>query len=271
MRSPGREAGESPRGAIPPLSLHAWLRYSVIRELLAGSNASSLLEIGVGLGSLGVNLASRFDYTGIELDPVSLSTARRRFLHFGADPDRLLLGGLEQVAGRQFDLVCAFEVLEHFEDDLATLVEWRNFVAKGGSVCISVPAGPHRFAAADEKAGHCRRYSRCDVERLLSAAGFADLHVLNYGVPVGYALEHVRNVLARRYLRAPRSYDERTRSSGRWLQPPEWSARLTQAVAYPFCRLQRPFARRDVGTGIVALGTLRGEDAVTDAWPKRSS
>jgi SAM-dependent methyltransferase len=265
IRSTGAEAGESPQGAIPPLSLHAWLRYSVIRQLLAESAAATLLEIGVGQGSLGVILASRFDYTGIELDSVSLSTARRRFVRFGVDPERLLFGGLEQVAGRRFDLVCAFEVLEHFEDDLAALTQWRDFVAAGGSLCVSVPAGAHRFAAADEKAGHFRRYSRRDVEQLLIAAGFADVRVLNYGVPVGYALEHVRNVLARRYLRAPRSYDERTRSSGRWLQPPEWAARLTQACAYPFCQLQRPFMNRDAGTGVVALGTLRGKSEKTSA------
>jgi SAM-dependent methyltransferase len=263
IRSPRRQRERKPRGATPPLSLHAWLRFSVIRDLLPCLDATTLLEIGVGQGSLGVFLASRFDYTGIELDHESLSTARRRFARLGVDPARLLLGGLEQVAGRRFDLVCAFEVLEHFEDDLATLVEWRDFVSKGGSLLLSVPAGPHRFAAADEKAGHFRRYSRRDVEELLSSAGFADVRVLNYGVPVGYALEHVRNVLARQHLRVPRSYDERTCASGRWLQPPEWSARLTQAVAYPFCRLQRPFTGRDAGTGIVALGTLRDDDAKT--------
>jgi SAM-dependent methyltransferase len=249
----------------PPLTVHAWLRFSMVRELLGGINASTVLEIGVGQGSLGVILASQFDYTGLEVDSEAISTARRRFARHGADPSRVLNGSLEQVEGRKFDLVCAFEVLEHFEDDRGTLAEWRDLIATGGSVLLSVPAGPHRFSAADAKVGHFRRYSRQDIEELLASAGFSDIHVLNYGVPVGYVLEHVRNVLARRHLREPSSYEERTRASGRWLQPPDWAARVTQAVAYPFCQLQRPFRHRDTGTGIVALGTLLDGDAKTSA------
>lgn len=91
-----------------------------------------------------------------------------------------------------------------------------------------------------------------------SGAGFAGVRVLNYGLPVGYALEHARNVLARRPLRASKTYEERTRASGRWLQSPDWATRLTQVAAYPLCELQRPFVTHDLGTGPVALALLRG-------------
>src|SRR5437763_5944767 len=150
--------------ASPPLSIHAWLRYAAIERLLDGCKARTVLEIGAGLGSAGVLLARRYDYFGIELDEMAVSAAQSSFVRHGLDSTRLLRGGLEQVDGREFDLVCAFEVLEHLEDDWSALAEGRRFVRLGGALLLSVPADPSRFGAADEKAGHFRRYSREDIE-----------------------------------------------------------------------------------------------------------
>jgi SAM-dependent methyltransferase len=156
------------------------------------------------------------------------------------------------VEGRQFDVVCAFEVLEHLENDHGALEEWRRYIAPGGTLLISVPAGPSRFGPADEKAGHFRRYSRSGLEQLLGSAGFAEVRVVSYGYPAGYVLEAARNVLARRELRKPRTQWDRTLASGRWLQPPESMAPLTRAVATPLELLQRPFVNGNRGTGLVA-------------------
>lgn len=240
----------------PPLSIHAWLRYSVIEELLSRIAPRSVLEVGVGQGSVGVLLARRYEYTGIDMDETALATARSRFQRCGLEPDALLLGGLERVEGRQFDLVCAFEVLEHLEDDVAALVEWRSSVAPGGAVALSVPANPRRFGKADEKAGHYRRYTRESLSNALTGAGFGDVQMLNYGFPVGYALEAGRNVAARRYLRTERSFEERTLASGRWLQPSDGFGRVMELVAKPLCAAQRPFVGQERGTGLVALARL---------------
>jgi SAM-dependent methyltransferase len=244
--------------SFPPLSLHAWLRWAAIERLLNGHEPRTVLEIGAGLGSVGVLLARRFDYVGLELDEPAVTAARARFTRQGADSTRLLHGGLELVAGRQFDLVCAFEVLEHLEDDHGALEEWRGYVAPGGSLLISVPADPSRFGLADEKAGHFRRYSRAGMEELLQTKGFTEIRMLNYGFPAGYALEGARNVLARRELRKARTQWERTLESGRWLQPAGWMAPVTRWGAVPLSLLQRPFMKRDLGTGLVALA-LRAE------------
>jgi SAM-dependent methyltransferase len=242
----------------PPLSIHAWLRYSVIETLLAEISPHGVLEIGVGQGSVGVFLARRYEYTGIDMDETVLATARDRFRRYGVDADSLLLGGLEQVEGREFDLVCAFEVLEHLEDDVGALAEWRTHVAPGGSIALSAPANPRRFAKADEKAGHFRRYTRESLTQALSAGGFTNVRLGNYGFPVGYVLEAGRNLAARRYLRTAGSYEERTLESGRWLQPSEGAAPIMELIAWPLCRMQRPFVGRELGTGVVALAQRAG-------------
>lgn len=225
----------------------------MIDALLSRVAPQTVLEIGVGQGSVGVLLARRYEYTGIDMDETALATARNRFEQCGVDPEKLLLGGLERIKRHQFDLVCAFEVLEHLEDDVASLAEWRSHVAPGGAVALSVPANPRRFGKADEKAGHYRRYTRESLARALTDAGLTKIEMLNYGFPVGYALEVARNVAARRYLRTAGSFEERTLESGRWLQPPENSGRVMELVAKPFCLAQRPFVTRERGTGLVAL------------------
>jgi SAM-dependent methyltransferase len=242
---------------LPPLSVHAWLRYSAVLRLMRDLDGRSALEIGFGQGGMGARLATRYDYVGVELDELAATKARSRFVQSGLDPARLLGGGLEQLEGRTFDLVCAFEVIEHVESDGHVLAEWREFVAPGGAIILSAPASPERFGPADEKAGHFRRYSRDDMRRLLSETGFSQIRILNYGFPAGYALEVARNLLAKRELRKTRDQQERTLASGRWLQPPDWAAPVTRVISEPLRLVQHPFMEQDRGTGLVAAALRR--------------
>ncbi len=111
---------------------------------------------------------------------------------------------------------------------------------------------------ADERAGHFRRYDRGALEALLEEQGFTDVSIRAYGFPLGYVLEAVRNLLARR-AEAAQGYESRTLASGRWLQPPDRAALLTWLAALPFRAAQRPFAASSLGTGLVALARKRAE------------
>lgn len=242
--------------AGPPLSLSAWLRYDVVRRLLPPA-PQRLLEIGAGLGSVGARLAGRFDYVGLEPDPVSFATAERRV----QPPGRMLNCTAEDLPPTEiFDVVCAFEVLEHMEDDAAALSRWLSRLRPGGWMLVSVPQGRHRYGPQDEWVGHYRRYDRSDLESLLDNAGLRELTTTSYGFPLGNALEWARDTIAGRRV-ASASSDERTAGSGRWLQPPDWAGAATQAATFPFRVAQRPFAGTSLGTGLVTRGRLLAADA----------
>jgi len=235
------------RESIPPLSLHAWLRFDAIGRLLP-ADAQTMLEIGAGLGSAGALLSQGRAYVGLEPDEISFKTAVRRI---GATGTVLNEAAETYKPPEPFDVVCAFEVLEHIEDDRGALTEWRRHIRPGGWLLVSVPAGRRRFGPTDVKAGHYRRYDRDDLFALLSAGDLTGIEVISYGFPLGYALEAARNLYARRTA-AGTTLEARTAESGRWLQPPEGAGHLLQALSAPFRYLQRPFGGTRLGTGLVA-------------------
>jgi len=68
-------------------------------------------------------------------------------------------------ADRSFDLVCAFDIIEHVDDDEAALHEVQRIVKPGRTVLLSAPLHPELWTSFDELVGHKRRY---DPAHLLS-------------------------------------------------------------------------------------------------------
>ena len=263
---------------LPPLAANAWLRWDVTRRLVP-EQARSVLEIGCGGGGFGARLSVGRDYLGVEPDEQSSATARARVAAAGAG-GRVVTGTVEQVVepDRRFDLVCAFEVLEHLEDDDAALTDWVSRVRPGGWLLLSTPAFQARYAAWDEVVGHYRRYEPDQLEALLEAHGLVDVEVVVYGAPLGFPLEAARNALGRRRLRRSRetvgapaaspaaapaphpdadTMQQLTSVSGRLFQPSgALGGLLAQAGTAPFRVVQRRLPRS--GTGLVARGRRPG-------------
>ncbi len=239
---------------LPPLTLYGSLRWDVVASLLP-TTPSSILEVGCGQGAVGVRLAAAgHRWTGVELDAVSAETAHRRLESAGV-PGTVLHGSLEAVgAAEPFDVVCAFEVLEHIEDDAAALREWVDHLRPGGLLLLSTPAWQSRFGPMDTAVGHFRRYDPPALRALLHDAGLVDVADRLYGMPLGYGLEAVRNQLARRRIVAEgASVADRTARSGRLFQPSSAAAGvLTRAGTWPFRAVQRAYPR--TGTGLVTWG-----------------
>jgi SAM-dependent methyltransferase len=243
--------------SLPPLTFNAWLRHDLVWDILDGlAGVRSVLEIGAGEGAMGARLARRFAYVGLELDHRSFVKAHARIAEPGLG--RVLRGDLSALGPDEvFDVVCAFEVLEHIEDDAAALREWRGRLRPEGWLLMSVPAFQRHYGAHDRKAGHYRRYDPDGVGDLLLSGGFAHPLIRTYGFPLGYLLQWTRNAIAR--LGATRgSEGELTSASGRWLQPPERLAEVTRLVTAPFRLLQRRFVDRRLGTGLVVLARRCG-------------
>ncbi|MDE2448340.1 MAG: class I SAM-dependent methyltransferase [Gammaproteobacteria bacterium] len=61
-------------------------------------------------------------------------------------------------ADGSFDLVCAFDIIEHVDDDDGALSEVSRAAKPGGAILISVPLHPALWTSFDDFVGHKRRY-----------------------------------------------------------------------------------------------------------------
>lgn len=72
----------------------------------------------------------------------------------------------------EFDVVGAFDVLEHIPEEEAVLRCFQRVVRPGGGLLLTVPQHPWLWSAQDDHACHVRRYAAGELRRKVEAAGF---------------------------------------------------------------------------------------------------
>ncbi len=236
---------------VAPLSPRAALRWPLIKRAMRQARPTTTLEVGCGQGAMGARMVDLTPYfTALEPDSASFEVARPRIEGRGGTALNCFSTDLENDSS--FDMVCAFEVLEHIDDDAAALDEWRGHVRVGGHLLLSVPAWQHMFGPWDTLAGHYRRYSPAELDDKLRAAGFEPVTTRLYGWPLAFIMEVIRDRLADRLDKKEDTLVQQSTHSGRVLQP---SKRLTDIAitvgVFPFQVLQRLVPGK--GNGIVAL------------------
>lgn len=71
-----------------------------------------------------------------------------------------------QFPDESFDLVCAFDVIEHVEDHVLAVSELKRVAKRGANVLITVPAFMSLWSHHDVINHHFRRYSMPQVQKL---------------------------------------------------------------------------------------------------------
>lgn len=153
---------------VDPERFNTW---PLLRELAAA--APRRLEVAPGLRP---RLPLQ-DTCFVDLSHAALGKLRER----GASAMHGMIGALP-CADAQFDLVCAFDILEHVADDDGALRELARVAAPGATLLLSVPLHASAWTAFDEFVGHCRRYEPQDIVAKLAAHGFALERSAIYGM-----------------------------------------------------------------------------------------
>src|SRR5690606_6783902 len=73
-------------------------------------------------------------------------------------------------ADNSFDLVCAFDIIEHVENDQKAVEEMLRVLKPGGSICVTVPAFMSLWTKHDDINLHFRRYRKEGLESLFNKA-----------------------------------------------------------------------------------------------------
>jgi 2-polyprenyl-6-hydroxyphenyl methylase/3-demethylubiquinone-9 3-methyltransferase len=105
-------------------------------EPLAGRTA---VDVGCGAGLLAEPLARLgARVTGVDAAPENIGAARAHAAATGLAID-YVAGGIEDLAGRRFDLVVSMEVIEHVADPAAFVAGLAGALAEGGLMVLSTP------------------------------------------------------------------------------------------------------------------------------------
>ena len=80
----------------------------------------------------------------------------------------------------EFDVVGLFDVIEHLDDDRATLEAVRSTIVPGGGLLMTVPQHRWLWSAVDEFSRHRRRYTRRQLVDTIVRAGFAVEYVTSF-------------------------------------------------------------------------------------------
>jgi SAM-dependent methyltransferase len=139
----------------------------------------SFLEVGCGTGFVLAAVRAAFPdaaLMGSELDVEGIEVARRRL----PGVPLVQMDALEVPFSSAFASVGLFDVLEHIESDAAVLRQLRGAVTSDGILVATVPQHLRLWSAADEFAGHVRRYSRSELAAKLEAAGWAPVRMTSF-------------------------------------------------------------------------------------------
>ena len=143
---------------VPPERFNSW---RLVRDLAA--RHARRLEVAPGL-------RPRLPIPGTSF--VDLSLAPLRPLRAAGG---LVIRGLVTdlpLATAAFDLVCALDIVEHVDDDIAAFSELSRVSAPGATLLLSVPLHPEAWTAFDDMVGHHRRYEPAQLLARLAEAGF---------------------------------------------------------------------------------------------------
>jgi SAM-dependent methyltransferase len=133
--------------------------------------ARNFLEIGCGTGFVLAGLAEanpNLEMSGSEIYSTGLGYAA----------DRVKCAALFQMDARdipfesEFDVIGAFDVLEHIEEDEAVLEQVFRAVTPGGGIMLTAPQHRFLWSQQDEYACHVRRYEAKELSNKVEKAGF---------------------------------------------------------------------------------------------------
>lgn len=131
----------------------------------------SFLEVGCGTGFVLSGVAQVFP--GTTLLGSEIFTTGLRFAAERLPSVKFIQMDARNIPYRdEFDVIGAFDVLEHIEDDVTVLREVRAALKKNGFLFITVPQHGWLWSTVDEYACHVRRYSASDLHTKLESAGF---------------------------------------------------------------------------------------------------
>jgi SAM-dependent methyltransferase len=143
---------------------------NIVQDNLVATGKTKFLEIGCATGEFIKQIVENenLEITGSEIYLKGLLYAQKNL----PNVDFIQFDVTQGAVGEGFDLIVAFDVIEHIENDVAAISNINKMLRKGGGVIITVPQHMFLWSNLDEIVKHKRRYSRQELVTKLQKNGF---------------------------------------------------------------------------------------------------
>ncbi len=142
---------------------------------------SAILNVGCGTGGT-IDMLEQFG----KVDNVDASDDAIAFVKSLGYRDIAKVDGIcLPFKDKTYDIVGAFDVLEHIEDHKGALSEWRRVLKDDGAIVVTVPAYQWLWSEHDVSLHHRRRYT---VKSLMAVAAEADLRPERKSYAISFSL-----------------------------------------------------------------------------------
>jgi SAM-dependent methyltransferase len=171
----------------------------VFERFIDRTRPVDVLEIGCGTGFVlkGLSALPNLRLTGSEIYLQGLRYARQTVPGVAF----IQLDATDMPFREDFDVIGAFDVLEHVADDRKVIEQVKLALRPGGAFVITVPQYRWMWSRLDEIVEHKRRYSRAELTGKLREAGFTVRYATSF-VTTLFPLMAASRLLSRRDDRA---------------------------------------------------------------------
>jgi len=150
-----------------------FMRHLLGDHLRSKGRPLRILDVGCGTGANAVELSAYGEVVACDrsLDALGMAAGRGvSRLCAASAPDLPFASGT-------FDVVTAFDIIEHVDDDAGFVADLTRVLVPGGALAIHVPAWPSLWSRHDEILEHKRRYTYRSLRALLDRSGLRTEHL----------------------------------------------------------------------------------------------
>lgn len=127
-----------------------------------------ILDLGCGTGLMLEHFSKTHWSAGLDFSNLALQFSQKK----GAN--KLLQANVEDIpiADNSLDIITALDLAEHVANDDQMFAETYRTLKPGGRMVLTVPAHPFLWSDHDDALHHHRRYTRKELKKRLTEAGF---------------------------------------------------------------------------------------------------
>lgn len=178
----------------------------ILQKLIFSNNGKKPLIIDFGCGTGGnFEILKKFgNVTGIDNSETAVKYCLEK-----KQSVRLTNNGHTPFLNGSVDLITALDVLEHIDNDIAAIKEFKRILKKNGKLIITVPAYRFLWSEHDEALGHRRRYLAYELKIKLNQTGFIVLkasYMVFFTFPIIFAYRLFRGIFPKASSKPRTSY-----------------------------------------------------------------